>query len=410
MIGFWHTPLVAVADIDISSDTAVRGFERRADSGEDQLLLPVYEFLGVDVHNAEQGGLSFHLYGRGRKDPAGSDIHTDDPQGELMYGYIRYQKPYSQFDASIERRYVSARVANQSVDGFRLSGGIGPYLSASIFGGLPVDYQDQDDGAADATYGTRVAHHLEGRYEIGFSYQKTDAEGELSGEKAGADLELRLGSHLTLTGLSSYNLDSKDWKEHRYDAQFMINHLMIEPSFQYLSYQDYFDKGKSKKNTNHFLQNDEEILAISGTDIVWQGLGLVDVGVRGRHYDYDRRQESASYLAGLLTVNTSISSQVGVEIGRMDGETADNVYDLYRGYFYWQQPLKMKTQGFISGDALYIAYDAPVYGENKSVQYSLSAGRHFFNNRMETKLSGIFSQDPYFEHDLGGVVTLHIRY
>jgi hypothetical protein len=158
------------------------------------------------------------------------------------------------------------------------------------------------------------------------------------------------------------------------------------------------------------MQNEEEVLAVSGTDIVWQGLGPVDVGLRGRHYDYDMRQESALYMAGLLTVNTSSGSQVGFEVGRMGGETGDNIYDLYRGFFYWQQPFKMKTQGFVSGDALYVAYDAPVFGEDKSVQYSLSAGSHFFNNRMETKLSGIFSQDPYFDSDVGGVVTLHINY
>ncbi len=410
IIGFFYVPLEAVADIEIRSDTIVRGFERRADSGEDELVLPVYEYLGVDYGDMEQGGLSFHLYGWGRKDLTGGDYYADDPEGELMYGYIRYQRPYSQFDASVGRQHIFAGVANQSVDGLRFSGGIGPYLSASIFGGLPVDYQDQDSGSADATYGTRFAHHLDGRYEIGFSYQKTDADGELSEEKAGADLALNLGSWLTLTGLSSYNLGSKDWREHRYDAQFQVSDLMVEPSFQYFSYQDYFGKGNAQNNIFHFLQNEEEILAITGTDIVWQGLGPVDVGVRGRHYDYDRRQESASYMAGLLTVNTSSSSQIGVEVGRMDGETADNIYSLCRGYFYWQQPLKMKAQGFISGDALYIAYDAPVYGEDKSIQYSVSAGRRFFNNRMETKLSGIFSQDPYFDNDVGGVVTLHIHY
>ncbi len=403
-------PLAAAVDIDIRSDTIVRGFERRADSGEDELVLPVYEYLDVDYGDTEQGGLSFHLYGWGRKDLAGGDYYEDDPEGELMFGYIRYHKPYSRLDASIGRQHVFAGVANQSVDGFRLSGGIGPYFSASIFGGLPVDYEDQDGGSADATYGTRLAHHLDGHYEIGLSYQKTEADGELAEEKAGADLVLNLGSWLTLTGLSSYNIDSENWREHRYDAQLLVSQVMIEPSFQYFSYQDYFGKGNSQNNIFHFLQDEEEVLSIAGTDIVWQGLGAVDVGVRGRHYDYDRRRETASYMAGLLTVNTSSSSQIGVEIGRMDGDSADNIYDLYRGYFYWQQPLKMKAKGFISGDALFIAYDAPVYGEDKSVQYSVSAGRHFFNNRMETKLSGIFSKDPYFDNDVGGVVTLHIHY
>jgi hypothetical protein len=393
LIGLSCVPIVAAVDVDIRSYTSVRGFEPRADSG-----------------NAQQGGLSFHLYGWGRKDPAGSDFYVEDPEDELLNKYVQYWKPHGLFDAGAGRRHVFGAVANHSGDGLRLTTGIGPHLSASIFGGLPVEYQDQGGGSTDATYGTRFAHHITGHHEIGLSYQKTDADDDLSEEKAGAELTLNLGSWLTLTGLSSYNVDSEDWREHRYDAQFLVSHLMIEPSFQYVAHQDYFGKGNSQNNIFHFLQNEEETLAISGTDIVWQGLGPVDVGVRGRHYDYDRRRESALYMAGLLSVNTHSGSQIGVEIGRMDGETSDNIYDLYRAYFYWQQPLKMKTQGFISGDALYIAYDAPVYGEDKSIQYSVSAGSQFFNNRMETKLSGIFSQDPYFDNDIGGVMTLHIHY
>jgi hypothetical protein len=334
---------MAGADIDIHTDTIVRDFEQRADGGEVELVLPIYGYLGIDYGDAEQGGLSFHIYGWERKDSADSDLHMAGPEGELHYGHFGYQKP-------------------------------------------------------------------DNKYENGLFYQKTDAGGDLSEEKAGADFLLHLGPWLTLTGLSSYNIDSEDWREHRYDARFLVSHLMIEPSFHYVSYQDYFGKGNPQSNIFHFLQNEEEILAISGTDIVWQGLGAVDIGVRGRHYDYDIRQESALYMAGLLTVNTSSGSQIGIEIGRMDGETADNLYDLYRGYFYWQQPLRIKTQGFISGDALYVAYDAPVYGEDKSIQYSLSAGRRFFDNRMETKLSGIFSQAPYFNSDVGGLVTLHIHY
>jgi hypothetical protein len=410
MVGFSCMPMLSVADIDMHTDTIVRDFEQRANGGEVELVLPIYGYLSIDYDGAEQGGLSFHLYGWERKDSADSDLLMAGPEGELYYGHFGYQKPDNQFDVSVGHRYFFAGGANQSVDGLRLTAGIGPDRATNIFRSLSVDYQDQHGGRTDPTYGTRLAHHIAEQYEIGLFYQKTDADGDLSEEKAGADFLLHLGPWLTLTGLSSYNIDSEDWREHRYDARFLVSHLMIEPSFQYVSYQDYFGKGNPQSNIFHFLQNEEEILAISGTDIVWQGLGGVDIGVRGRHYDYDIRQESALYMAGLLTVNTSSGSQIGIEIGRMDGETADNLYDLYRGYFYWQQPLRIKTQGFISGDALYVAYDAPVYGEDKSIQYSLSAGRRFFDNRMETKLSGIFSQDPYFNSDVGGSVTLHIHY
>jgi hypothetical protein len=40
------------------------------------------------------------------------------------------------------------------------------------------------------------------------------------------------------------------------------------------------------------------------------------------------RQEGATYLAGLSTWNTAQGSQIGMEAGRMDGETAETVYTL----------------------------------------------------------------------------------
>jgi hypothetical protein len=328
-------PTLAVADIVIQTDTGVRGFERRADSDKDELV----------YSDTEQGGISFHLDSWGRQDSAGSDLHMEDPEGELLYERIRCRKPFSQFEAGVGRRHLFAGVSNQSVDGLQLNAEIGSNLSAHLFWSLPGN-----------------------------------------------------------------NIDSQDWKKHRHDARFLANPLMIDPSYQYFSHQGHFGKENSQNDFSHFLQDEEEIPAISGTDIIWQGLGAVDVGIRGRHYDYEIRHESALYMAGLLTVNTSSGSQIGIEVGRMDGETADNIYDLYRGYFYWQQPLRIKTKGFISGDALYIAYDASVYGEDKSIQYTLSAGSHFFKNRMATKLSGIFIQDPYLNSDVGGEVTLHIHY
>ena len=409
-IGLCFGSKVLASEIDVRSETIIRGFERSVAEDDEALVVPVYEYLGVDYGDTEQGGLSLHLYGWGRKDLASSDFFQDDPDAELLYGYVRYRKPYSAFTVNLGRQHIFAGVINQSVDGLQLGAEIGTYLSISAFGGLPVDYQDQEGGSADATYGARMAHHLATRYEVGLSYQKTDADDELAEEKAGADLVLHLGPWLTINGLSSYNLESEDWREHNYSAQLLISHLSIEPSYQFFSYRDYFGKGTNRNNIFHFLRDDDESLSIAGTDVVWQGLGPVDVGLRGRQYDYDVRSESAMYMAGLLTLNTADGSQVGIEIGRMDGETIDNIYNLYRGFFYWQKPFKMAATGFISGDALYIAYDASVFGEDKSVQYSVSAGRKFLKDRLETKLSGIYSQDPYFDSDVGGLVTLQIQY
>ncbi len=183
-----------------------------------------------------------------------------------------------------------------------------------------------------------------------------------------------------------------------------------EPSYPYSQFQDYFDTTHQDNNALRFLKERDKTLAIVGADTVYQGAGAVEVGVRAKRYTYDQRQEFGQYMAGLLTLNFSRDSQIGAEVGRMDGKTPENTYGLYRGYFFWQNPFDLDKTGFISGDALYVAYDAPVHGKDSSIHYSLGAGRTFLDNRLAAKLSVNYSQDPHFESDIGGVVTLQIQY
>lgn len=403
------SPLTA-AELDLRSETVIRGFERDLDNGGSKLILPIYEFLGIDYGDVESGGISMHLYGWGRKDMADNDYFEDDPDGELVYGYLQYAKPYSRLRFHLGRQHIFSGVTNDSVDGIQVETGLGPHFSANIYGGLPVAYDGEDGGNGQSVYGGRLAHHLGLNYEIGLSYQSVAVDGEADKVKAGADLLVHMGRWLTLNGLSSYNLESQDWREHNYSARLKVDRWALEPSYQYFQYQDYFDTTNSNNAIFTFLKDSEETMAIAGADLLWHSAGAVKMGVRGRSYTYDVRQESAQYLAGLLSINFSDGSQIGAEVGRMDGETPENIYGLYRGYFFWQNPFSLATTGFISGDALYVAYDAPVFGQDSSAHYTVGAGRTFYKNRLETKLSVIYSQDPYFESDVGGVMTFQIKY
>jgi hypothetical protein len=94
----------------------------------------------------------------------------------------------------------------------------------------------------------------------------------------------------------------------------------------------------------------------------------------------------------------------------MDGQTADNLYNLYRAYLYWQNPLQIQVLEFISADALFVAYDTPIHDRESSAQFSLGAGRNFYNDQLETRFSVIYSADPYFEDDLSGIATMQINY
>lgn len=398
------------AELDIRSETIIRGFERVLNQGEQEFILPLYEYLGIDYGDVDAGGISMHLYGWGRRDLTDSDYYEDDPDGELVYGYLQYAKPYSRLRVNLGRQQILSGVTNESVDGLKVETGLGAGFSASIYGGLPVAYDGADQADGKSLYGGRLAHSLGSGYEIGISYQQLATDGEADIEKAGTDFQFQVGNWLSLSGLSSYNLESRDWREHNYSARVQADHWALEPSYQYFQYQDYFDSTNPNNSVFTFLKDSEETLSIAGADLTWQGPAVVEIGVRARSYTYDVRQESAQYLAGLCALSFANGSQVGAELGRMDGETPDNIYDLYRGYFFWQNPFRLDSSGHISGDALYVAYDTPVFGEDSSMHYTLGAGRSFLDNRVETKLSVIYSQDPYFDSDLAGVMTFQVQY
>lgn len=397
-------------DVEFSSETIVGGYERTVDNNDPKLVLPVYEYIGLDYGDTESGGLSWHFYGWIRKESTGSGYYEDDPDGALIYGYLQYAKPYSRFRINLGRQHIFSGITNESVDGFQLETGLGPSFSASVYGGLPVAFNSAESGSGHLTYGGRLAYHFKSAFELGLSYQNINADSETVQNTAGADLTLKVGPWLVLNGLSSYNLETQDWREHRFDASLAIGPLILEPSYHFFQYDDYFNVENVNNNTFTFLRESDETLTIVGADLLWQPADLLEIGIRGRNYTYDLRDESARYYAGLLTFNLLGGSQLGAEVGRMDGETSENIYMLYRGYFYWQNPLELSAAGFISGDIMYIAYDAPIYEVDNSFYGSLGGGHTFFDDRLKAKLSVTYSQDPYFDSDVGALMTIYIQF
>ncbi len=80
-------------------------------------------------------------------------------------------------------------VTNRSVDSLMVSTGMGPYFSASVFGGLPSSFREENGSGGDRIYGARLAHQLAARYEIGLSYEKLEDDDTVRGENAGPGYE-----------------------------------------------------------------------------------------------------------------------------------------------------------------------------------------------------------------------------
>jgi hypothetical protein len=401
-----RTKSVFPGTFSFSSQTTFRAFKKDTTEGEDTAVLPLYEYLGMDYQDAEQGGWSVHAYGWVRSDLADSAHFEEPTDGELLHGYLEYSKPYSDLHLILGRRQIFAGVTNETVDGLQFAAGLGGVLTATVFGGVTAA---SDEASADTTYGGRIAFHPKPAYELAVSYQDTDMESDTD-QRAGVDLSINWSEWLTVQGLSSFNLDSEDWREHHYSAVLRFEDITLEPAYQYFSYRDYFGDSIEENNLFHFLRNTEEQVTIAGADLQYQGALPLRLAGRYNRYTYNLREEAAAYYAVLIGVDLPGGSRLGGEAGRMDGETDDNIYTLYRAYLYWANPFKLWRSAFISGDAIFQDYDAPVYGRDNAANYSLSGGVRLLDDVLEAKLTGAYSRDPYFDENLEGILTVQINY
>jgi hypothetical protein len=398
----------AAKKLEVSSETIVRIFERDTEPLANIQVIPVYEYLQIDYGDTEVEGFSVHLHGWGRTDQGDGGFFEEDNDGELLYGYVEYARPSYGVNLKLGRQNIYEGVANDNVDGLRVAGVITPYFVYSAYGGLPVAFDLENGRDGDIIWGGRVAHRLKAKYEVGLSYKIIENDDDPVEEMMGIDLFAGLLSNLEFYGFSAKNLDTGDWAEHSYEARFNIKDLYIRPFYQRYRYADFFIDDKDSSNVFGFLKDSNEILSVAGGDAFWREIKNVDLGATVKHYDYDLREETALYYSGQLTVTFGGQTQAGGELGRMDGETDETRYLLTRAFFYWDRPLV--SGGFLTGDAVYVNYDEEIFGKDYSLFISLGTGMKFFNDALQTKISGDYSDDPFFDEDVRGMLTIIYKY
>jgi hypothetical protein len=398
------------AEITIQSDTIFRMFERDTVSENDALVLPGYEYLQIDGGQLEEEGLSFHLYGWGRLDFADNDYYTDDTAGEVLYGYLQYRQDASNFDARLGRQYVFEGVANEAIDGLRISSDLGDYFKASLYGGQPVGLDATNGRDGDSIYGGRIAHHLGNHYEVGLSYKKIENDSDTAEEMFGVDVSAFLPANMSVFGNSTYNQETEDWAEHSYELRIPLGQLLIKPYYQHFSYADYFGTGANAVNPFQGLALSDEELSAYGVDALYSLDRTWTFGGKVKIYDYDNFDGAETYSA-LLTWQGEEMTLLGGEIGHTAADdAAGNDYTLFRLYGYCEAMADQYWLDFFSGDLLLTYYDEDIYGEDASLFLSLSAGKKFMDEALTVALSGDYSQDPYFDDDLRGMLTLSYRY
>ncbi|MBW6520644.1 MAG: hypothetical protein K0A99_06480 [Desulfoarculaceae bacterium] len=412
IMGILCMPLsVSAAEINFKSDTILRAFERSTATEKDAAVMPLYEYLRLDIDSPGEPGLAFHMYGWGRADLANNDYYSDDTEGELLYGYLEYSRKEARFNARLGRQQVFEGVANDAVDGVRFSSDLGRYFSGSLYAGQPVALNSESGSSGDSIYGGRLASHLASWYDLGLSYKKIRNDSDNAGEMTGIDLSAYLPYDVSLYGLSSYNLESEGWGEHSYELRLPLGPVALRPYFQEFQYEDYFSTGINSAGPFRYLADTGERLRVGGADLTLPvGKSWILVA-KAKHYDYEIFDDSSRYSGAQATWSTGAGhSRIGGELGYMDGDTAQNDYTLFRLFSYWDQLPAGCPIGFISGDLLFVGYDQAIYGEDSSLFISLGVGKKFLADTLELKLSADYSRDPYFDHDLRGMLTASYRF
>ena len=403
-------PLPATAaPVEIQSSTIFRLLQRDSLTDKDETVAPVYEYLQADFAQDKNKGLSLHLYGWGRTDLAGSDFYQDDSTAELLYGYLEYALPASKLNLRLGRQQVVAGIANDSIDGLSLLAGLGANFTLSAYGGLPVAFGTVQGRSGDHIYGGRFSHRLASIYDIGLSYQQLSNDGDKQDQQLGIDTSFGLPAGVNLSGRSSYNLESDGWGEHFYQISAALGPLSFRPFFEKYDYRDYFASGDRTPNPFAILTQSEEGLTSYGTDILWKSIANWDIGAKVKHFTYQVNDDTATYYAGFLIWHGKELTQIGGELGTMQGDAAKNQYQLSRLFFYWDRPAG-RAASFISGDLLYALYDEEIFGKDSSFFASLGAGQRFLKNRLEVKLSGDYSADPNFDSDVRGMLVMNYRF
>jgi hypothetical protein len=398
------------AEIHFQSDTLLRGFSRDTSTASEETVAPLYEYLQLDAGALKNRGLSFHFYGWGRGDLADSGFYRDDTAGEVLYGYLQYTKPFSNLIGRLGRIHVFEGVANETLDGFWLKSDLGNNMSGSVYAGLPVGLSTTDSRSGDSIYGGRISHRSQGTYEAGVSFKSIRNDSDTAETMLGIDLAVFALDKVSLYGNSVLNLESGGFAEHSYEARFAYQDIQFRTYAEMFNFEDYFETGANAVNPFRILAALDEQLYVFGVDSTWRRTERWSYGGKLKFYNSDRNDTST--YASLLTVwhGDKGTNQIGGEVGYLAAGADINDFILLRLYGYWDELPAALPADFVSADLLYTLYDQPIYGEDNSVFISLGAGQSFLNDALRIKLSGDFSQDPFFDSDLRTMLTVTYTY
>jgi hypothetical protein len=400
---------VVAASFTAESKTTIRSFERTTGVATTTQVLPIYESVILDVEHLGSDYLSLHMFGWGRIDALDSGYYDEQVKGELIYGYLEYADGFQRRSLRVGRQHIFEGVANESIDGLRLTSDLGNQLSMSVFGGLPVGLEETEGRSGDSIWGGRFSHHFGAFSDIGVSYRTMANDGTTASSLLGYDSTFFLPMNISLYGTSVRNLETDGWSEHAYGLRVDMESVSIDANYELFDYADYFDVGPTTVGPFLFLASTDEQLTTIGADLSWSRSENWTFSAGAKGYSYEIK-DSSRYLSASAIWSGENAAQVGGEIGLMQGNAADNEYVMMRMFCYLDELADKVLVDFISGDVLYTLYDQNIYGKDYAYFLSLGSGKTFLNDNLEVALSADYSADPYYDSQFRSMLTTTYRF
>lgn len=395
--------------LTLESETLIRSFERDTGKGTTEQVLPVLEYLTLDVERLNSKFLSLHAYGWARHDISDNSYYEDQSDAELVYAYLEFADSYRNRNLRLGRQHIFAGVAKDTIDGLSVSSDLGNQFSLSVYGGLPVGLADSGGSRGDSIWGGRIAHRFSIFSNVGLSYQQIENDSDIVTSTLGIDSAFLFPKNIGLYGNSVRNMETEEWGEHTYWLHLSLGNLSVRPYYELFEYDEYFDTGSVSAGPFKFLPGSGEQLEALGIDLSWQQSPSWTFGAKGKQYSYELN-DTSRYLTLSAIWTGNFSTQAGGEIGKMFGDAAGNDYLLARLFFYLDQLSEKAWVDFISADAVCTLYDQEIYRQDYAYFASLGSGKLFLDDDLEIKLSVDYSQDPYFDNDLSSMLTATYRF
>jgi hypothetical protein len=196
----WPATDVSGAEVSGRASTVIEWF----DDAQERTIVPVFQYLQLNVRDTENNGHSFSVYGRAGTDLAGR--RGGLAKSRLYHAFFENKGFYlDTLDFRLGRQFISTTAGATVMDGLRLDYGFLDNYRLTLFGGGDATFHESYN-AKDAITGGEIAGFFLNRdLHLGLSYLSQWDGGRLSHELLGFNAELDLTRSIYLYNDTQYD-------------------------------------------------------------------------------------------------------------------------------------------------------------------------------------------------------------